>query len=872
MLDIAIVVAYLVVNLWIGLQKKLRASTMRSFAIGDSPCSASILQISLLATFIGGTSTIGLAESTFSQGLIFTLAMAGMSLSRILEAKIVVPKIAKYFGFLTVSEIMGSIYGKNIRIFTAFKAIISAIFVVAVQLKALGVVFKSIFNISPLIGILIGAIVVIMYASLGGIKSITYTDIFQFAILIIAIPLIAFFSIASIGGFEQLISIPLNTSDTSNQVFKNIFSTFVVCAFPALFPEMVQRYLMTQDTKRIKSALYVNAAANLPIYLLVGIIGVIAANNFPSIEANLAFPVMVKEVLPIGIKGIVISGLLAIMMSSADSFLNTVPIAITHDILKPIFPNLPERYELSIAQITTVISGMVAIVIAVWADSIFNLLIFSIRLWIPIISPGLILGILGLRPSIIAFWSGIALALLSWALSSYLGLDSSLGSCLGALLNVGALCSFVLLKQDSKFFVKEEIGRLLRKIKKFRINIRADYHYETISGFIIIYPISTVFTLSFNGYHPQGIYYICWVLSALLSLILIFRDSLSSRYKFLIYYSWNTALFLIIFPSVNLLLMSKFSLGLLLGLIISFLFLCFLTTSTKSVVMLMSSFAVAYIFNIPSSHISDIPIIATFEDAILKCFMVIFCIIMIRNKENQDIDALNGFVSHEINHSISSFHINENLLGRFIEPLVCSYELARQNSISVPEISSRHLEALRKIPHQVKQNTNRIRNNLDLLSSKITSEPPIPCSAKECIKAAMDCFDPTLELDKIMAFDQSEDFIFIGQEKVFINVFHNLIHNALHEINKAKRGNIIISIKSSTRTVTITDTAKGISKENLSKLFSPGFTNKAEGMGIGLNFCRNALEHIGGTIKCDSVENQYAKFILTFPSRYEAIV
>ena len=193
MVDAAIVIAYLIINLILGLKKKLRANSIRSFAIGDAPCSTSILQISLIATFIGGTSTIGLAESTYSLGLIFVLAMGGMSISRILEAKIVLPKISKYFGFLTVSEIMGSIYGKNIRIFTAFVAIIGAIFVVAVQLKALGIVFKSIFNISPVIGLLIGSIIVIIYASLGGIKSITYTDIFQFTILIIAIPLIAFF-------------------------------------------------------------------------------------------------------------------------------------------------------------------------------------------------------------------------------------------------------------------------------------------------------------------------------------------------------------------------------------------------------------------------------------------------------------------------------------------------------------------------------------------------------------------------------------------------------------------------------------------------------------------------------------------------------
>lgn len=562
-------------------------------------------------------------------------------------------------------------------------------------------------------------------------------------------------------------------------------------------------------------------------------------------------------------------------MSSADSFLNTIPIAISHDVLRPLLPKLAERYDLLIARISTVIAGIVAIGIALCADSIFSLLIISMRFWIPLISPGLIIGILGLRPPILAFWSGIALAIFGWAFLSHFGIDSSIGSCVGALLNVCTLCCFALfkpelLKKDKRL---KRLAKLLssRNILQFKMNIHADHHYETISGFIIIYPISTVLTFSFNGYQPHGIYYACWILSAFFALIIIFRDSLPYKFKFLISITWLAALFLVIFPSVNLVLTSNFSLGVYLGLIISFFFLCFLTTPAKSLFMLLSSFVLSYTINIVSDKINDIPIMATFEDSALKCLMVISCIIIIRNKETQSMDALNGFVSHEISHSISSFHINESLLGKFIEPLVYSYELAQKNSINVPEILPKHLEALKRIPQQFKHNTNRIRNNLDLLSSNAASEIPVQCSVKSCIKAALDCFDPTLELYKVISFDQKQDFNFLGQEKTFINVFHNLIHNALHEINVAKKGNIKIGVNRDSRTVTITDTAKGISKEDLAKLFSPGFTNKPEGRGIGLNFCHNALAHIGGTIKCDSVENQYAKFILTFPTRHEVI-
>jgi SSS family solute:Na+ symporter len=861
----------------------MRDKDIRSFAIGESPCSTSILQISLIASFIGGTATIGLAESTFTHGLVFTMAISGMALSRILEAKIVLPKISKYFGFLSVSEIMGSLYGTNARVFTALAAILGAIFVVAVQLIALGVVFQSMFNIPPIIGIVISAFIVTIYSTLGGIRAITYTDIFQFSILIVAIPLIAFFSLASIGGFDQLTILPnhADNNPSHSQIFKDIISTFIACSFPALFPEMIQRFLMTQDTKRIRNALYVNALAILPIFFLTGIIGVIAAKNFPTIEPNLAFPIMVKEVLPIGIKGIVISGLLAVMMSSADSFLNTIPIAISHDILKPLFPKkLTERNVLFIAQATTVMAGILAVVIALGSDSIFSVLLISMRFWIPFVSPGLMLGILGVKLPKLAFWWGIAAALVTWSLASYLRIDSSIGACLGALCNGCSLLYFSrstrplmhrTQNQWPKQFYMVTKTLLFSQIKRLRFSIYADKHYETISGFLIIYSIATIVTFSLNGHQLPTIYFVFCILSSLLSLILILRDLTKFQHKTLIGYAWHGALFFTILPSATLALSSNLNPGLCVGLLISFLFLNSLTASKKSIALLIASVAVGYFLHIVDGQVINIPITVTFEDAIVKCLMVICYIIIIRSKESNALDALTGFVSHEINHSISSFHINENLLSKLIEPLVVSYELARKNSVAVPEISHNQLNALRRMPTQVKHNTDRIRNNLELLSSKIESRMPNQCSAKKCVKNALNCFDPIFELDQKVSFDESEDFHFLGEEKVFINVFHNLIHNSLHEINKVQKGIITIAIDEKQRTVTITDTAKGISKEVLGRIFSPGFTTKPEGMGIGLNFCHNALENIGGTIVCDSVENQYARFILTFPSRIEVI-
>lgn len=110
-----------------------------------------------------------------------------------------------------------------------------------------------------------------------------------------------------------------------------------------------------------------------------------------------------------------------------------------------------------------------------------------------------------------------------------------------------------------------------------------------------------------------------------------------------------------------------------------------------------------------------------------------------------------------------------------------------------------------------------------------------------------------------------------GDTQVIIHVLHNLIKNALHAIAEVGKGNITITTEQQAGRVSILfqDSAKGIPAKNISRIFEPFFTTKEESaasIGIGLYFCRLALEKIGGSITCESKENEYTRFIITLPS------
>src|SRR5690606_35693241 len=87
---------------------------------------------------------------------------------------------------------------------------------------------------------------------------------------------------------------------------------------------------------------------SFPFFVITGSIGLIAYLLNPSLDtANAAIPFVMGEVLPIGIKGLVVAGIISVSMSSADSFLNSAAVCLTHDVVKPLRQTpLSDRAEL----------------------------------------------------------------------------------------------------------------------------------------------------------------------------------------------------------------------------------------------------------------------------------------------------------------------------------------------------------------------------------------------------------------------------------------------------------------------------------------------------------------------------------------------
>ncbi len=111
------------------------------------------------------------------------------------------------------------------------------------------------------------------------------------------------------------------------------------------------------------------------------------------------------------------------------------------------------------------------------------------------------------------------------------------------------------------------------------------------------------------------------------------------------------------------------------------------------------------------------------------------------------------------------------------------------------------------------------------------------------------------------------DFDFKGNRDLIMHIFFNLLKNSLYFIQAAGKGEIFITLRSdeTCHKVIFKDTGPGIEKYRLSKLFTPFYSQRPHGTGIGLSFCKKAIESMGGTIKVASLFGEHTTFTLSFP-------
>lgn len=388
-LDLAIVVLFLFASLLIGVFSSRGVNSFSRFSVGHRAFSSTIIFFTLSASFIGGGYTLGNSAKVFSHGMIYAFALLGFSLKEVLVAMFIAPRMTAYRDCLSIGDMVAKRYGKLAKIFSGCLGVSVCTGILGAQVGAMGAMFNLFLNISQFRGIVIGFGILILYSSLGGMRAVVYTDVLQFLILAIGIPLTLLLGIGHVGGVASLIKqVPHDylfflSDKQTGFFFSALFITFIFGE--TLVPPYVQRLFMAKNTRATQRGILISGLFSIPFFLIAGSIGLVAYVIDQYLDPNLAFPFVINRVLPIGLRGFVIASVLAIIMSSSAGFLNAASVSFVNDIVKPIAGHrIKESGLLFLARSINGLVGVGAICFALSIQNVLDILLYAYNFWSPI--------------------------------------------------------------------------------------------------------------------------------------------------------------------------------------------------------------------------------------------------------------------------------------------------------------------------------------------------------------------------------------------------------------------------------------------------------------------------------------------------------
>lgn len=413
------------------------------FAVAGRRLRAPVLFGSMGATLLGGGAAVGTAGETFTEGYVYLLAAFGIALQTLLVGVFVAPRLAAYRTAQTVGDVMEAHYGRVARLLTGLFSVGLCAGVLGGQVLAVGVVFNQLLGVSVTTGILIGMGVVLLYSTVGGMWAVVQTDILQFVILGLFIPLTVVLAVGQVGGPGALAEqVPdAHFSFTGEWSLALFLSTFVAILLgETLAPPYTQRAFSTPNPRGARRAFMAAGIFAFGFFFMTATIGLTALITHPDINPDSALSTVVAQVLPAGIKGLVLVALVAVIMSTCDSFLNSSAVVFVRDIYQPfIHPTVSASTVLKLQRLVTVVVGAAAIVFALSATSIIDLFLNVYLLWAPTIVIPLVLAVVwGFRSrgaALSAIVGGAAAtAVWKWVLGDPLGVD---GLLVGVAVNLG---------------------------------------------------------------------------------------------------------------------------------------------------------------------------------------------------------------------------------------------------------------------------------------------------------------------------------------------------------------------------------------------------------------------------------------------------
>jgi len=249
----------------------------------------------------------------------------------------------------------------------------------------------------------------------------------------------------------------------------------------------------------------------------------------------------------------------------------------------------------------------------------------------------------------------------------------------------------------------------------------------------------------------------------------------------------------------------------------------------------------------------------------------------LRKAEDQveGMTIVSAAIAHELRTPLGSIAMGAQGIKKNLQSLIKAYQLAKKQNLPIKTIPSEQLEILSTVLSNIRAEANQANMVISMLLANLSVRKNRPqkterLSMTDYLTKALNQYVFPPGKRSIVHEDLGTNFLFFGDEGLFLHIIFNLLKNALYFIDKVGKGEIYIWLESyeAINELHFKDTAQGIREEDLPHIFEQFFTKGTHhGTGIGLAFCKAVMESWGGKIFCRSIYGEYTEFICQFPKK-----
>ena len=415
-LIIVTIILYMAGMIAIGVafNRKGATETSHGFYLGGRSLGPVVTAMSAEASDMSSYLLMGLPGLAYLAGLAeVTWTAIGLSVGTYLNFLLVARLLRRYserIGAITIPDFYARRYGDKKHVLSCIAAIIIIIFFIpytASGFKAVGTMFNSLFNLDYHIAMIIGAIIIITYTTMGGFLAVSTTDLIQSIFMTIALVIIVFFGIDKAGGLgavmENARALPgyLNLSqgyDAANKTASTFggFSVVTTLAWGLGYfgmPHILLRFMGIRNEEELVLSRRIAAVwvvFSMGIAIFIGVIGysVSVAGGIPMLTTSsdsetviikMAYLMSEHGFIFALFAGIILSGILAATMSTADSQLLAAASSVSQDLAQEFLGiKLTNREQMRAARATVIAIAAVAVILA-WNpnSSVFRVVSFA---------------------------------------------------------------------------------------------------------------------------------------------------------------------------------------------------------------------------------------------------------------------------------------------------------------------------------------------------------------------------------------------------------------------------------------------------------------------------------------------------------------